>query len=84
MRILYFSRSYTPHDRRFLAVLASSLHEVWYLRLENEATQYERRPVPEGICELAPLGSGEPLVSPDQWIRLAPQLEVILEQVSPI
>ncbi len=83
MRILYFSRSYTSHDRRFLVALASSPHEVWYLRLESEVTQYERRPVPDGIRELAPLGGGERLVSPEQWFRLAPRLEAILEQVKP-
>lgn len=83
MRILYFSRSYTPHDRRFLAALASSPHEVWYLRLENEVTQYERRAVPDDIRELVPLGGGERLVSPEQWFRLAPQLESVLDQMRP-
>lgn len=83
MRILYFSRSYTTHDRRFLVELAASPHEVWYLRLENEATKYERRPVPEGIRQIAPLGDGEPLVSPEQWIRLAPRLEAVVQQVRP-
>jgi glycosyltransferase involved in cell wall biosynthesis len=83
MRILYFSRSYTTHDRRFLVELAASRHETWYLRLQNEVTTYELRPVPEGIRELAALGGGEPLVSPEQWIRLAPRLEAVLEQVRP-
>jgi glycosyltransferase involved in cell wall biosynthesis len=83
MRILYFSRYYTPHDRRFLAALASSPHEGWYLRLENEVTQYERRAVPDGIRELVPLGGGQRLVSPEQWFRLAPQLESVLDQVRP-
>jgi L-malate glycosyltransferase len=83
MRVLYFSRSYTPHDRRFLAALASSPHEVWYLRIENEAVQYESRPVPDAINELAPLGGGQPLASPDKWFRLAPNLETVLRQVRP-
>lgn len=83
MRILYFSRSYTPHDRRFLAALASSPHEVWYLRFENEVTTYERRPVPEGIRELAPLGDGVPLVTPEQWFRVAPRFEAVVEEVQP-
>jgi glycosyltransferase involved in cell wall biosynthesis len=83
MRILYFSRSYTTHDRRFLVELAACPHEVWYLRLENEVTKYERRVVPKGIRELPPLGEGKSLVSPEQWIRLAPRLEAVLEQVRP-
>ena len=83
MRILYFSRSYTPHDRRFLVALASSPHEVYYLRLEDEATKYECRPVPEGVQKMVPLGGGEPLFAPEDWIRLAPHLEAILQQVRP-
>ena len=83
MRILYFSRSYTTHDRRFLVELAASAHEVWYLRLENELTKYECRPVPEGIRELAPLGGGESLGSPEGLIRLAPRLEAVLREVRP-
>jgi L-malate glycosyltransferase len=49
MRILYFSRDYSTHDHRFLAALANTEHEVFYLRLERSARQVEDRPVPQQI-----------------------------------
>lgn len=49
MRILYFSRDYTPHDHRFLSALAESEHQAFYLRLERSNRQLESRPVPEAI-----------------------------------
>ena len=30
MKVLYFSRDYTPHDHRFLSVLAESEHEIYF------------------------------------------------------
>jgi len=83
MRILYFSRSYTTHDRRFLTELAASPHEIWYLRLENDTIRYEVQAVPEGVRELSPLGGGERVSVPELWIRLVPRLEVVLDQVQP-
>lgn len=50
--MLYFSRDYTPHDHRFLAALAESEHEAFYLRLQDAGQQLERRPVPAGIQTL--------------------------------
>lgn len=49
MRILYFTRSYSPHDRRFLDVLARSGHEVGYLPYEAEFARREPPVLPEGI-----------------------------------
>lgn len=49
MRVLYFSSSYGPHDHRFLAALAQTEHEVFYLRLGAEVPALERRPVPARI-----------------------------------
>jgi L-malate glycosyltransferase len=49
VRILYFSKDYTPHDHRFLAALAETAHEVYYVRLERGPRQTEDRPVPENI-----------------------------------
>jgi glycosyltransferase involved in cell wall biosynthesis len=83
VRILYFSRAYTSHDRRFLAALAESAHEIWYLRLESDEVSYEPRPAPAGVRELAPLGQGARLRKPDEWIHLAPRLETVLGQVRP-
>jgi len=49
MRILYFSRDYTPHDHRFLSSLAETNHQIWYLRLERGPTQREDRAIPNKI-----------------------------------
>ena len=52
MRIIYFSKSYTPHDYRFLSSLSKTEHEVHYLRLEATQRQTEDRPVPENIRQV--------------------------------
>ena len=52
MRIIYFSKSYTPHDHRFLSSLSRTEHEVFYLRLEANKRQTEDRPVPEKIQQI--------------------------------
>src|SRR6476469_7226893 len=52
MRIIYFSKNYTPHDYRFLSSLSRTEHEVFYLRLEANRRQVEDRPVPENIQQI--------------------------------
>ena len=52
MRIIYFSKSYTPHDYRFLSSLSKTDHEVFYLKLEANQRQVEDRPVPENIQQI--------------------------------
>jgi len=52
VRILYFSRDYTSHDHRFLAGLAHTEHDVYYLRLED-ASGLEARPLPDGITPVS-------------------------------
>jgi len=52
MRIIYFSKNYTPHDHRFLSSLSKTDHEVYYLRLEADRRQKEDRPVPENIQQI--------------------------------
>ena len=49
MRIIYFSLDYSPHDHRFLAALAETEHDVFYVRLQRGARQVEDRPVPAKI-----------------------------------
>ena len=60
MRVLYFSRDYTPHDHRFLAALAETEHEVFYLRLQRGPRQTEDRPVPEAIRQVRWAGGRQP------------------------
>jgi L-malate glycosyltransferase len=52
MRILYFSKNYTPHDYRFLSSLSKIEHEVSYLKLEANLRQTEDRPVPETVQQI--------------------------------
>ena len=52
MRIIYFSKNYTPHDYRFLSSLAKTKHEVFYLKLEANQRQTEDRPVPSNVQQI--------------------------------
>ena len=52
MKILYFSRNYTPHDFRFLNSLSNTEHEIFYLKLEANQRQVEDRPVPENVQQI--------------------------------
>ena len=55
MRVLYFTRDYTPHDYRFLSALAlsGSEHQVYSLRLERRGLQLEDRPMPPEIEQIS-------------------------------
>ena len=48
MKVLYFTRDYTPHDFRFLSAVCGNGDEVYYLRLETRNV-YESRPLPEAV-----------------------------------
>jgi L-malate glycosyltransferase len=63
MRILYFSRDYTPHDHRFLAAMTGAGLEVHFLRLERKSRQTEDRVLPEGV-ELVEWEGGQ---APFRW-----------------
>jgi L-malate glycosyltransferase len=52
MKIIYFSRTYTPHDYRFLSSLSKTEHEVYYLKLASTKRQTEDRSVPENIHQI--------------------------------
>lgn len=52
MRIIYFSKNYTPHDYRFLSSLSKTEHDIYYLKLEANQRQTEDRPVPENIRQI--------------------------------
>jgi L-malate glycosyltransferase len=83
MRVLYLTRGYTPHDRRFLSALASGPHQILFQRLHSQPPRYETRPVLESIRELPPLAGSEPPTSPAQWIPLAPRLKAVLDAERP-
>jgi glycosyltransferase involved in cell wall biosynthesis len=60
MRIIYFSLDYSPHDHRFLAALAETEHEVYYVRLQRGPRQVEDRPVPADIQQVLWAGGQGP------------------------
>jgi len=82
MRILFFSRDYTPHDHRFLAALAGTEHKVFYLRLERRGHQQEDRPLPPGIEQVQWAGGQAPATWRD-GPRLLADLRRVIRQVQP-
>jgi len=82
VRVLYFTRDYTPHDHRFLTSLASSEHEVYALRLERRGPALEERPLPDGIHALEWEGGRGP-VSLSAYPRMALALRRLAARVRP-
>lgn len=60
MRVLYFTRDYTPHDYRFLTSLAESGQEVLFLRLERRKRQVEDRSLPPEVEQIIWSGGKKP------------------------
>lgn len=82
MKILYFSRDYTPHDHRFLAALAQTEHEVYFLRLERRGHAQEDRPLPAGVQAVSWAGGLRPARLAD-GPRLLLSLRRVLRRVQP-
>lgn len=82
MRILYFSRSYTTHDYRFLAQIAQ-FHEVFFLRLEEDGGAYEKRPLPEGVQMIPCLGEIRGSCTPEGLLALMPGYLELIERLRP-
>ncbi len=82
MRILYFSRDYTPHDYRYLAALANTSHEVFYLRLEDGGQVMEDRSLPPEIEQVQWSGGRQPARITD-INHLVSDLRRVIRQVKP-
>ena len=83
MRVLYFSRDFTTHDRRFLQKLAQSRHEIFFLRLEDDGIVYESRALPEKIHSVEWRGGNKPIKTPEEWLRLMPDFCSVLDRIHP-
>lgn len=83
VRVLYFSRDYTTHDRRFLEALVGAGHETWFLRLEDDGFEYEARPVPAGVRIAEWAGGRAPVGGPAGWLQLMPDLQRVIADVQP-
>ena len=83
MRVLYFSRDYTTHDRRFLAAIAAAGHVAFFLRLEDDGVVYEPRALPAGVTPVTWPGGTRPASGVAEWMALMPHLEKVIETVAP-
>lgn len=81
-RILYFSRSYTPHDYRFLSALARTPHATAFLQLEPAQRTTELRPIPNGIEKLQWRG-GQEAFNWGEVPVLVKDLERVIEDFQP-
>jgi L-malate glycosyltransferase len=77
MRIIYFSKNYTPHDYRFLSSLSKTEHDVFFLQLEASQRQIEDRPLPENVQQIPWVGGGGEF----RW-RDAPRLTFDLRRLT--
>ena len=82
MRILYFTRDYTPHDHRFLSALQKTGHKIYYLRLERRGHQLEDRAVPAGVEQVAWAG-GRNAASLKDGPRLLWDLRRVIKSIKP-
>jgi glycosyltransferase involved in cell wall biosynthesis len=83
MKVLFFSRDYTTHDRRFLQKLSESRHDVWFLRLQNDGIRYETRPLPERVRLVKWPGGCHRADTLESWLSLMPAFEATLEDIKP-
>jgi glycosyltransferase involved in cell wall biosynthesis len=77
MRVIYFTRGYSPHDHRFLSALAETRHEVFLLRLESLDPSQSYPRVPAAIQQPAWAGGSRPF----RW-RDTPKLARDLRRVA--
>ena len=82
MRILYFSKDYSPHDHRFLSSLAATDHKVFYLRLERTQRQVEDRPVPAEVEQIQWAG-GQKAFRWGDVPRLTRDLKRVIKEIQP-
>ncbi len=82
MRILYFTRGYSPHDHRFLTALSQTGHQIFYLRLENIGRALEDRPVPAEVEQILWSGGKQP-VSWLDYPALRNELHGVVRQIQP-
>jgi L-malate glycosyltransferase len=82
MRILYFSRDYTPHDYRFLSALAKTEHKVYFMQLEQQGNATEDRALPPEI-ELVNWAGGRGQVGWQDGLRLLNSLKDVIHRIKP-
>jgi len=82
LKVLYFSRDYTPHDHRFLSALAQTPHTIYHLRLERQSRQLEDRPLPPQVEQVVWQGGRQPVGWRD-YPRLLADLRRVIRRLQP-
>jgi len=82
LKIIHFSRDYTPHDHRFLSKMVETGHEIFYLRLENSGRPYEDRLLPEGVTNIQWAG-GQRVVTRRDGPALVRDLRRVIREYRP-
>ena len=82
MKVLYFTRDYTPHDFRFLSAVCGNGDEVYYLRLETRNV-YESRPLPEAVRIVDWTFGKEPFDMESAEDRAVAALREVFETICP-
>ena len=63
--------------------LAESRHEILFLRLEDDGILYEKRPLPGKIKSIRWRGGRKLARTPESWLNLMPDFELVLSDVRP-
>lgn len=82
MKIIYFTRDYSPHDARFLAFLGQTGHQVNLLRLEGTPGGISDRVLPKNVNEIEWLG-GKRLQSWIDYPGLLVDLKRVIKSFNP-
>lgn len=82
MRIIYFSRGYTPHDHRFLSELSQTNHEIFFLKLQPDYNT-EHRTLPHTVAEIPWSGISQLPLSPESLVEVLPEFEATITHISP-
>lgn len=77
MKVLYFSRDYSPHDERFLTALAKTAHEILFLRFSPS----REIKLPGGVSEV--IFPGRLNQQPVNEMHYAEELKHILNELKP-
>jgi L-malate glycosyltransferase len=82
-KILYVSRSYSPHDRRFLTRLADSSHEIYFVPCVRDGDGPENSNIPARVHRLPALSEGNSSFSPLHLPAMCLEFRAILKEVKP-
>ena len=82
MRILYFSKGYTPHDYRFLSSLSQTDNEIAFMQLEPVTRQTEDRDIPKSVKKIAWAG-GKKVFRWRDALHLTLDLQRVIREIQP-